>query len=627
MKNNNDRSWVEINLDNFEYNVKNLKKFFEDKKYLQIVKADAYGHGDYQIATKAIELGADFLGVANYQEALLLRFQKIDIPILILSPSLDNEIIPIVNYDLIPSVQSYDFAKKLNEYAKIQKKVPKIHINVDTGMGRSGFYYNDALNEIEKIKKLKNIEIEGIFSHFAASENDTDYTNFQYKRYIDLLKNLSFKPKFTHILNSSGVVNFKENLTNLVRLGLLSYGVYTDKIIQEKIRLKTVMSFFTKISHIKTAYKGESIGYNRTFIADKKIKYAILPVGYADGYDFLLSSKGKVFYKDTLCPVLGKVSMDMIAIDISAVENAKVGDTVQLLGDKDYRITPESLASYYNGSAYELLCQIGRRAKRYYIDDKSIIDSSPLSRRSFVPSDYSPQKLSDIIETAISHRIKSKEISTIIYKDFLERFFKEKDKNIHYRENFVHKIEFVKEENGFYKVDTTLEYDKILTNDYFYVNCAKNEKILETFFDNPKVEYRWLLDSKIEISKNKFTVTSVKINDINLNLSTKEKKEYITIKCYHPNLKDLLGKKVKFSISTQTFYPVSSHQLSVYINELTKNIKIIFLHNGYLKKVETVPFFTGNSNFPTVKYIPSGVEIYTKSSDWVFPKSGVVFAY
>ncbi len=624
---NNDRSWTLINLDNFVYNVKNIKKFIGNKAYLQIVKADAYGHGAYQIAKEAIHWGAKFLGVANYQEGVLLRFQKIDIPILILSPSLEAEIVPIVQYNLTPSVQSFDFAKKLNDYAMEVNKRIKIHINVDTGMGRSGFYYDNSYEEILKINSLDNLEIEGIFSHFAASENDKEYTKWQYDRFYKLIKKLPFEPKYLHISNSSGIINLKENFTNLVRIGLLSFGIYTDLDLKKKISLKPVMSFFSKIGHIKTANKGESIGYNRTYIAEKKLKYAILPIGYADGYDFMLSNKGNVYYKNSVCKVLGKISMDMIAIDISKIDNPKVGDTVQLLGDANDKISAEYLTSLYNGSSYELLCQIGRRAKRYYRKEGKFIDSSPLLRRAFVPTDYSPQKLSSIIETAISHRIKSREISTIIYKDFLERFFKEKDKNVHYRENFNHTIEFIKRTDNFFQVKTTLEYEKILTNPYFYVICASNEKILEKFFLDPFVEYRWLLYGDFRLDKKHFEILSVKINDMELNYKQNDYKEYLSVRCFDERLKNIIGKKVKFFISTMTYYPANSHQLSVYINELTKNINISFKYNNLFNKVETVPFFSGKKHFPNISYNNDTVSLKTNPDEWIFPNSGVVFVY
>ena len=381
----NDRSWTEIDLTNFEENIKELKKFFHPQAgFMQIVKADAYGHGAFQIARKAIKCGAVSLGVANLQEGLLLRYQGIKIPIVILSPSMENEIEQILEYNLIPTISTLDFAEKLNKSGKC-----KIHINIDTGMGRSGFHFDDAFKSINKILNFKNIEIDGIFSHFSSVEEDPDFTQLQSDRFEEILSKLYLKPKYIHISNSSGVVTFPNKYTNLVRLGLLSYGIYSNAEMKDKVSLKPVMTFKSHITQIKNAKKADSIGYNRTFIVPKDMNYAVLPVGYADGYDFLLSNKGKVVIKDQVCNIVGKISMDMIAVDISKLAKPEVGDEVILLGDANENITAENLTSLYEGLSYELLSQIGRRAKRYYKENGKIIDSSPLLRREFMPKYFS----------------------------------------------------------------------------------------------------------------------------------------------------------------------------------------------------------------------------------------------
>ena len=387
----NDRSWTEINLTNFEHNLNELKKFLPaNTQIMQIVKADAYGHGAFEIAKKSIRCGVKFFGVANADEGAILRYQGINEPILILSPSLISEIDSIIENNLIPTISSIEFAESLNKSANQEIK---IHINIDTGMGRSGFYYSEALEKIQQLRKMENLQIEGIFSHFSAAENDEEYTKFQTERFQQILDLLNFQPKYIHIANSSGVITSKNEFANLVRIGLLSYGIYTDDYLKEKIKLKPVMTFKSRISQIKFAEKDDAIGYNRTYISNKKIKYAILPIGYADGYDFLLSNKGKVLIQNKLCNVIGKVSMDMIAIDISDIPNAKIGEDVVLLGDENESIKAENLTKLYQGSSYEILCQIGRRAKRYYQENGEIISSSPLLRREFVSRDYSDKKL------------------------------------------------------------------------------------------------------------------------------------------------------------------------------------------------------------------------------------------
>ncbi|MCK4654076.1 MAG: alanine racemase [Candidatus Cloacimonetes bacterium] len=630
----NERSWTEINLSNFEQNLDELKKFFTPGiNFMQIVKADAYGHGAFEISKKAIHCGATFLGVANVQEGMLLRYQGIDTPILILSPSLESEIGLILENDLIPTISSLEFAQTLDR--KTTKKIG-IHINIDTGMGRSGIHFKQALPTISKIRQLTNLTIEGIFSHFSAAENDADYSKLQSERFKGILDELDIKPKYVHIANSSGVITSQDDYSNLVRLGLLSYGVYTDPSLKNKISLKPVMTFKSRIGQIKTAEKGESIGYNRTYTAQGKMKYAILPVGYADGYDFMLSNKGKVLIKNELCNVIGKVSMDMIAVDITKL-NVNVGDEVILLGNEHDTIKAENLTSLYNGSSYEILCQVGRRAKRYYYENRKIIASSPLLRRDFVSFDYSDDKLNTVIETAIEQRLQSKEISNLIYSDILKRFFTERDRDIHYRRKFKHTIEFKDSASSpfsrgntrglknYYLTNTTLTFTKQLQNDHFYVACANSEKLLEKYFLRKDVEYRWLLDNKLEA--NLFDVTSAKINDIELYHEMKLKDGCLEIRCHHPQLKELVGKEVEFSISTQTFYPKDSHQLSVYLIEMTQGVEICFVYENVLKNVEAVPIFSGRSKFPKITSAKGSITISSQPDEWVFPTSGVVFVY
>jgi alanine racemase len=646
-----ERSWTEISLTNFEQNLDELKKFMPaDTDFMQIVKADAYGHGAFEISRKALQCGATFLGVANVQEGMLLRYQGIDTPILILSPALESEIGLILENDLIPTISSLEFAQTLDK--KATKKIG-IHINIDTGLGRSGIHYKQALPTILKIQQLPNLTIEGIFSHFSAAENDADYSKLQSERFKGILNELDFKPKYIHIVNSSGVITSQDDYSNLVRLGLLSYGVYADPSLKNKISLKSVMTFKSRIGQIKTAEKGESIGYNRTYITPDKIKYAILPVGYADGYDFMLSNKGKVLIKNELCDVIGKVSMDMIAVKVTHL-NANVGDEVILLGNGHDAIKAENLTSLYNGSSYEILCQVGRRAKRYYYENGKMIASSPLLRRDFVSFDYSDDKLNTVIETAIEQRLQSKEISSLIYSDILKRFFTERDRDIHYRRNFKHTIEFKDStsspfsrenkrefdnsdespfsrgntrglKNSHYLTNTTLTFTKQLQNDHFYVACANSEKLLEKYFLRKDVEYRWLLDNKLEA--NLFDVTSAKINNIELYHEMKLKDDCLEIRCHHPQLKELVGKEVEFSISTQTFYPKDTHQLSIYLIEMTQGVEISFVYGEILKNVEAVPIFSGRSKFPQIKVHKGSITISSQPNEWIFPTSGVVFVY
>lgn len=627
-----DRSWTEIDLSNFEFNLSQLKiNIPQNVKYMQIVKADAYGHGSAEIAQKAIKCGASFLGVANAEEGKLLRHNNIKIPILILSPSFANELEMIINNNLIPTVSTFRFAEKLNEFSKKKNIVINIHINFDTGMGRSGFNIKKAKSKYDKIKKLKYLQIEGIFSHFSASENDPEFTKLQSERFENILREIETKPKYVHISNSSGVVNFPNKYSNIVRIGLLSYGVYSDRSLETKINLKPVMTFKSKISQIKTSDIGESIGYNRTFIADKKIKYAILPIGYADGYDYLLSNKGKVLINENICDVIGKVSMDMVAVDVSGLTNIKVGDIVTLFGGKNDKMRVENIASFYGGSSYELLCQIGRRAKRYYYENGKNVSVSPLMRREFVSSDYPGDKINEIIRKSVEQRFPQKEISKLIYSNILKNYLNEIDQNVYYRKNFVHKIYFKKSQqqkfSDYYKVHTYLTFEKVLENDYFYIACAKNEKLLQKYFNRNDVEYRWLLDSNFDLQKDLFSINNVKINDISLEYEHSISDDCIELKCSHSELNKLIGREVKFSIETITYYPKSYHQLSIYITGFTQGASIQFEYDNLFDKVTSVPMFYDKNKNVKITKKKNSISVSLDKDQWILPNSAIVFVY
>ncbi|HNX01831.1 MAG TPA: alanine racemase, partial [Candidatus Cloacimonadota bacterium] len=361
-----DRSWTEINLNNFEFNLQELKSFIpENTSLMQIVKADAYGHGALEISKIALKMGATLLGVANAEEGSLLRYQGISAPILILSPSLVSEIPAIIENDLLCTISDLVFAEALNREAIKKKKVVAVHIKIDTGMHRSGFALKDTEKIFDAISFMEGLSINGIFSHFAASESDPEFTMKQASDFVNALMSLPKRPEYVHIANSAAVLSYNIPYMNLVRLGLMSYGIYPSPSYKEKIELKPVMQFKTKISLIKYVRKGESVGYNRIFVAKSDIKVAILPVGYADGYDFQLSNRGYALIKTVLCPIIGKISMDMTAVDISRIYQISVGEEAVLLGGDEEELHAESLASLYDGNSYELLCQIGRRAKRY----------------------------------------------------------------------------------------------------------------------------------------------------------------------------------------------------------------------------------------------------------------------
>ncbi|MCK4339167.1 MAG: alanine racemase, partial [Candidatus Cloacimonetes bacterium] len=527
------RSWTVINLDNFRFNITQLKKLLKPEvELMEIVKADAYGHGSVEIARESEKLGTRWLGVANSDEGVLLRLERINCRILILSPSFPDEIEDIINYDLTPSISSIGFAKALNNFAAQNEKIIKVHINFDTGMGRAGFLWNQAKEIASVFKNLKNIQIEGVFSHFSMSENkENEFSNIQVQRFdsvLSQLKSIGINPEIIHLANSAALVNFPNSQYNMVRVGLLSYGIYTDETLHSKIKLLPVMTFKSKIGLIKEFPAEFGISYNKIYITHKPTRTAILPIGYGDGYNFLLSNLGKVLINGKMCPILGRVTMDMIVVDISEVEDAKIGDEVTLLGNNgNITISVEELSGSYKGLSYETVCNLGRRAQRIFIKENKGTTIEPISRRTFIAKDFSNTKLEKIIQTSLNQRLNSNEIGSIIYQELLKNLFSTSDREVSWKTNFIHSVRFSEIKNNpelvkqFYLAKTKLSYHKKLVNEKFKIVCANNLSNLEQYFLSEDVEYRWLLDSKIDLIHS-FQIDKIMINDIILNYEIKK---------------------------------------------------------------------------------------------------------
>ena len=624
-----ERSWVEIDLDAFRHNLKALKSFLKPEQgFIQIVKADAYGHGAWEIAQAALKEGATALGVANLEEGKLLRIEGCKAPILILSPSLIDEIPGILEYKLIPTVNDFSFAQALISICAKQKVKCPISLKFDSGMHRSGILEKDFAELWYFCKNAAELEVKSFFSHFASSESDLKFSEAQEKRFKQVIDKYKVEADWIHIANSSALINGLGSSGNLCRLGILSYGVYTHPSQKEKIELKPVMTFKSTVIQIKEIPKGATVGYNQTWKAQRKTRYAVIPVGYADGYDFLLSNKGKVLIEGIICPVIGKVSMDMICVDLTDAPEIQCGAEVILLGNGNNDIRVENLVSLYNGSSYELLCQVGRRAKRYYYEKGRLVTAAPLSRRDFVSSDYPNSKLNQIIQSAIAQRINSEEMSELIFREILRVFFYNQDRDIRYRKNFRHHILFTESsDKDYWKAETTLSFSKTLQRDFFLVACANSDKALKDYFKRNDVEYRWLMDGNFQLNPTAFQLSSVKVNGLELTTRINFKAEAMEIRCSHPELKKLIGQEVRFEINTLTLYPKASHQLSVFITELTHGVQISFSYPETLKQIECVPFFAGQNKYPKITTSKNTISVTTKPEEWVFPQSGVVFAY
>ncbi len=287
-------TWAEVNLKSLVYNLGQVRKTLSPKtKILATVKADAYGHGLIPVARKLAGCGVDYFGVASIDEGIKLRKARIKEPILILGLILKNDIAPLFRYKLVPTVCSFDFALELNRQARKLGQVIKIHIKVDTGMSRIGVAHEQALELIRKIKRLKNIEIEGIFTHFAFADMDKEFTSQQinlFNKLITQLKKYGINIPLAHTANSMGVLGYPNSHFNMVRPGLVLYGLYPKPGL--KIKFKPVLSLKTKVLYIKRVPKSCGISYGHIYMTKKETTVITLPIGYGDGYPRNLSNVG-----------------------------------------------------------------------------------------------------------------------------------------------------------------------------------------------------------------------------------------------------------------------------------------------------------------------------------------------
>jgi alanine racemase len=363
---------AEVDLEALSYNYHQLRRLASPSvKFLAVVKADAYGHGAIPVSKKLEELGADFLGVARVQEGVELRNGGITKPILVLSGVYQEEVDAVLDYNLIPLVYRWEIAKALSAAAgKRGKKIP-IHIKVDTGMGRIGVLAEEAPAFADRVRKLENIEIEGIASHLStADEEDPAFAGEQVQRFsrtIEEMKNLDIDPPFMHIANSAALVNLPAAHFNVVRPGIMLYGSYPSPSLKDKVSLRQVMSWKSRIADLKKLPVGYPISYGRTFITQRPSLIAAIPVGYADGYHRLFSNQGEVLIRGMRVPVVGRVCMDWTMVDVTAVASVAVGDEVVLMGPQSgQEITPEEMGGWIGTISYEILCSVGKRVPRVY---------------------------------------------------------------------------------------------------------------------------------------------------------------------------------------------------------------------------------------------------------------------
>ncbi len=372
-------TWLEINLDNYIYNLSQIrKKIGASRKLFAVVKANGYGCGSVMLAKHS---NADGFAVARLDEAIELRKNSISKQIIVLGYIPEEDIDEIIKYNITPVAYSSDFLYKLDKKARLYNKKARVHIKIDTGMHRLGINADNAISFIKRnfyssSQRLQNIILEGIMTHFSvADEADKSYTEWQFSRFKKIIDEFKEKNIMFHTANSATIIDLENMYLDGVRAGIMIYGLYpSDEVVKENIRIKPVCSFKTSVAFVKKVKPGSSISYVRTYTTNKETKIATLPVGYADGYNRLLSNKGEVLIKGKRYPVVGNICMDMCMVDIGN-DDIKIGDEAVLIGKQgNDEITIEEIAKKINTINYEVQCSISRRVPRVYIKENKIIN-------------------------------------------------------------------------------------------------------------------------------------------------------------------------------------------------------------------------------------------------------------
>ena len=379
------RVYLKIDLDKICDNINEvIKKVGKDTKVLAVVKGDAYGHGAIEVSKALSEIGTYGFAVATVGEALALRRAGITKPILILDFVFPNQFETIIRNDIMLTIFQYGIAKELNETAERMGTTAHIHIKVDTGMGRIGYIPDEkSVDEICRIAQLPNIEIDGIFTHFAcADEVDKTSMNKQYAKFRDFVEKLEAREiniPIKHVCNSAAIIDKDDDFLNMVRSGIVTYGLYPSEEVQkDKLHIEPAMELHSVVINIKTIHEGDTVSYGSTYVATKPTVIATIPVGYADGYPRLLSNKGSVLIHGKRAKIVGKVCMDQFMVDVTDIPDVSIGDNVTLIGkDGNECITCEEIGDISGRFNYEFLCCITRRVPRVYIRNgktKKIVD-------------------------------------------------------------------------------------------------------------------------------------------------------------------------------------------------------------------------------------------------------------
>ncbi len=380
------RTWAEISLNAIEHNYNVIRnKVADDTKVCCVIKADGYGHGAVELSQIYEKLGADFFAVSNIDEGIEIRKGGSKLPIVILGYTPVSEAKNLANYDISQAVFSLEYAKELSKKCVEDDCICKMHIKVDSGMSRIGFMCQEFPRDeysIEKICEaccLPNLEVEGLFTHFCVSDEDAEgreFTNKQYENFIhvrDSLKKRGVEISVVHCSNSGAIEDYPETCCDMVRAGIILYGLAPSSKLADRLDLVPAMTLKTVVAFVKEVQKGATISYGRTFTADKKMKIATVPIGYADGFIRQNAKDGYMMINGKKAKIVGRICMDQTMLDVTDIEDVKTGDEVVVFGTgENGEPTADSLAENTGTINYETVCLVGKRVPRIYIKDGKI---------------------------------------------------------------------------------------------------------------------------------------------------------------------------------------------------------------------------------------------------------------
>lgn len=377
------RVYAKIDLDAIAYNMEQIKQNIRpETKVMAVIKADGYGHGAVQIA-EMMERWNYIWGfaVATLDEAVVLRTEGIQKPILVLGCVFPDQYMEMLKHEIRMNIYTEEMAESISRMAAREGKTAYMHIKLDTGMSRLGFGINEQSAEtIKRISKMPNVNMEGIFTHFTkADEKDKSFTKKQIQEFVwmtERLKEKNVRFTYEHCSNSAGIIDVPEANFDIVRAGISTYGLYpSEEVDKTNVKLKPALALKSHVAFVKEIERGTPVSYGGTFVAKEKMKIATIPVGYADGYPRSLSNKGYVLIRGKKAPILGRVCMDQFMVDVTQIEGVSFGDKVTMIGKDGNEILPVEVLSELSGRFnYEFVCDLGKRIPRVYVRDGKIAE-------------------------------------------------------------------------------------------------------------------------------------------------------------------------------------------------------------------------------------------------------------